>query len=268
MKPASVKSRILGRLVSVLLVPVILSSSVTTVYVSPDDEVDVVEIDAVLDAQVDGQIDDTQDTTIEDVNDDSDDSAANNVVAGGDEVVADAPSDDATDTTADDGAIEITEDADDQDGTEPLESDLVVDPEDLDADAHILDQKSTAVLRAYRTLEEKVNVNLSISLVDSSDRDAIKVFADGNRLDESNRVKVQFEYKTVQNEDGSTVEEISKRYIELSHELKDYYQINSVCWNGESCSIDSIGRLEVQENSENTLAIEVECTRLNQLLVM
>ena len=39
MKPASAKSRILGRLISVLLIPVVLSSSVTTVYVSADDEV-------------------------------------------------------------------------------------------------------------------------------------------------------------------------------------------------------------------------------------
>ena len=39
MKPASAKSRILGRLISLLLIPVVLSSSVTTVYVSADDEV-------------------------------------------------------------------------------------------------------------------------------------------------------------------------------------------------------------------------------------
>ncbi|MBO6253279.1 MAG: hypothetical protein J6O49_06450 [Bacteroidaceae bacterium] len=160
MKPASVKSRILGRLVSVLLVPVILSSSITTVYVSADDEVDVVEIDAVLDAQVDEQIDDTQDTTIEDVNDDSDDSAANDVVAGGDEVVADAPSDDATETTSDGGAIEITEDADDQDGTEPLESDLVVDP-DATEDGLLEVSMVRGARRAQPSIEQ-VSVTLDV----------------------------------------------------------------------------------------------------------
>ena len=80
MKPASVNSRILGRLVSVLLVPVIFSSSVTTVYVSADDEVvDVVDDNTVVDAPVDGQIDDNQDTT---VNEGNDDSATFDVVVG------------------------------------------------------------------------------------------------------------------------------------------------------------------------------------------
>jgi hypothetical protein len=251
MKPASVKSRILGRLVSVLLVPVILSSSITTVYVSADDEVDVVENDAVLDAQVDEQIDDTQDTTIEDVNDDSDDSAANDVVDGEDEVVADAPSDDATDTTSDDGAIEIT--AEDEEN----EDELLEEETDEESD----DDKTEA---NNETKLETVLVDVNI---EGCPEEALAVFADDMKLS-AGAQELTFSFDLPEDQDTDDVETDDSKEQEpeveelvtfsytVAEDYKDSYEIVSASVN--ELGFDGATEYSINDASEILFSIKTQ----------
>lgn len=251
MKPASVKSRVLGRLVSVLLVPVIFSSSVTTVYVSADDEVvDVVDDNTVTDAPVDGQIDDNLDTTDSDGNDNS---ATFDVVVGDDAASDDANpgnanSDDAAEGTADD----VTDD--------PADTDVLeIGADDLDDEALILEQKTPGVLGMSRTFET-VNVNVSIELTnpdDKTDWNAFVLKADGRRIWNGNsNISVQYEYAT--DEAGNT--RLAGKFIKFEYELKKYYKITEICWNGEVIAADALSKLAFEEGSENTLSVKFECT--------